>query len=56
MELLAGAGDMTGDGDAATMADFRRYAALLAMIAFCLWVGAHVLGAFYSDALPSAPE
>jgi hypothetical protein len=47
---------MTGDGDAATMADFRRYAVLLAMIAFCLWVGAHVLGAFYSDALPSAHE
>ena len=46
---------MTGDGDTATMADFKRYAVLLGLMAVGLWIGAHVFGAFYSDALPSVP-
>lgn len=47
---------MTSDGDAATMADFKRYALLLGFIAIGLWIGAHLFGAFYSDALLGAPE
>ncbi len=47
---------MTDRGDAATMADFKRYAVLLGFIAIGLWIGAHVYDTFYSDALSSAPE
>ena len=41
---------MTGDGDAATMADFKRYALILGVISIGLWIGAHVVGALASDA------
>ena len=46
----------TGDGDVATMADLKRYAALLGFITICLWIGAHIYGEIFVDALSSAPE
>ena len=40
----------TGDGTAATMADFKRYTLILLVVSIGLWIGAHVIGSFASDA------